>query len=436
MLVRVVNGLMLTMLLGLASAGQAKTFAKVDTWAKRLFHRTVQSKFLKSQQAVVAAVGVAVLSCANMACEKIQQPMTDVFTQSGDPSVGRNVARYDEINGAMGSYSANSVTLTNPDGSTSSDAAYIPIAFHSRLGSFGDFQFTIGDGPYRGVFYGVPSANSGSFVINNALSGGSQIGNGTFASDYTQLVLDGIGVHGEVAATIDVKIYNPEVNITDDSIERTIEVRITDDNSAETITYNTQASWHHGGTNALITSPIGFYMPGYSDIVNAWGGRSSFLDRVNNMGSTMIMVMHEALSTKIYTASNVEGNERLKKSGGLSPYWYDRRFSGVSARLTVIGDTANVLLNKGGSSSNVDIPIGGTVTLGSGFATHDWTLNLGDLMINGSSLYRNMSLSAISASEFRSFRFIGVQLKGSSQYYLDETPLNWDVDASLTASGW
>ena len=436
MLVRVVSGLMLTMLLVVAPASQAKTFAKVDAWAKRLFHRTMQSTLLKSRQAVVGAIGIVALSCANMACEKIQQPMMDGFTRSGDPNVGDNVARYHEIKSAVESYSANSVSLTNHDGSTSSEAVYIPIAFHSRLGSFGDFQFTISDGPYRGVFYGVPSGNSGSFVINNALTGGSQIGNGTFASDYTQLVLDGIGVHGEVEATIDVKIYNPEVSITDDSIERTIEVRITDDNSEETITYNTEASWHLGGTNALITSPIGFFMPGYTDIVNAWGGRSSFLDRINSMGSDMIRLVHEALSTKIYTASNISGNARLRKSGGFTGYWYENRFSGVTARLTVVGDTANVLLNKSGSSRNVDIPIGGTVTLGSGFATHNWTLNLGDLMIDGSSLYRNMSLSAISAEDNRRFEFIGVQLKGESQYYLDETALNWDVDASLTASGW
>ena len=431
MFVRIGSHLMLAVLLGLVSVGQAKPFAKIDSLAKRLLHRTVSVKnaFLNSKQAIVGAVGIAALSCGNIACEKIQQPMVDGFTRSGDPSVGFNVNSYNSWMGIGGSYHAENVDNPENSGIIGGNIT-IPINLHSRLASFGDFRLSIGDGYYRNSIYGVIDSSSGSFTITDAHGGGNSIGNGVHNSDHTLLTLN---VDSNV--TIEAKIYHPQIDTANDSIGRNIELNIRDNESNEVITYNASTTWEFTLTSDLVSSPPSLLMPSYQQIASALG-KSNFIAQLEQIGLSAAVAVHDSLDTNIYTAEGLSGRKRLKRSGGLTQYWDEGSFSGVSARLTVRGNTANVSLSKGHSSHVSDIPVGGSVTLGSGFDTHEWTLQLGELKILNGSFYRSMSLSAVATSEFRPFNFIGIHVGQSSQYYIDVAQLGWDLDGSLTASGW
>lgn len=451
MLVRISSGLMLAMLLGVASVGQAKTFAKIDSLAKRLLHRTVSAKnaILSSKQAIVGAVGIAALSCGTIACEKIQQPMMDGFTRSGDPSSITSIGRYDVLKHLGGSYHAETVTSADPDGMITSDVA-VPITLHTRMESFGDFRLSIGAGPYRNDLYGFVAGDGDSFAIHDALVGGNRIGSGTHAFARTELSInlpDSEGGHVVV-----IKLFDSQVESNIDNVYRVIDITVQDRSSGGLTTYNTELTWDSSLSSSLVSSPSSASMPDYQQIANEQGirsfvelldtrwGRSNFVERLAGIGSfspSLVDLVHGAFSTTVYTAVGVSGRKRIKKSGGFTQYWDEGSFSGVSVRLTVRDDnTANISLDRGSSSHVTDIPIGGTVTLGSGFQTHNWTLQLGDLMTAGSSLYRDMSLSAISASEFRAFNFIGIHVDQSSQYYIDNARLGWDIDASFTASGW
>lgn len=425
------NGLILVLSLGLVSVGQAKPFAKIDSLAKRLLHRTVSAKnaLLNSKQAIVGAVGIAALSCGNIACEKIQQPMVDGFTRSGDPSVGFNVGNYNQWLAIGGSYHADNIDNPESSGIVGGNIT-IPINLHSRLASFGDFRLSIGDGHYRNNIYGAIDSSSGSFTITDAYGGGSSIGSGVHNSDHTLLT---INVDSNV--TIDAKIYLPQVDTASDSIGRNIEIKIRDNESNEVITYNASTTWVFSLTSQLVSSPQSVPMPSYQQIASSLG-RSSFIEQLGQIGISGALAVHDSLSTNIYSAEGVSGRQRLKRSGGLTQYWDEGSFSGVSVRLTVRDNTANVSLSKGYSSHVGDIPVGGTVTLGSGFDTHNWTLQLGDLKMLDGGFYRSMALSAVSTSELRPFNFIGIHVDRSSQYYIDVAQLSWDIDGSLTASGW
>lgn len=430
MSVRYSGGLVLAMLLAIAPVGQAKTLAKVDAWAKRVLHRATQSTILKSQQAVVGAVGIAMLSCGNMACEKVQQPMMDSFTRSSDPNVGFNIGFYNTYNDFAGSYHAASVDRTDSLGAVASNVA-IPINFHSRLDSFGDFRLSIDDGLWRRNIYGViESTGGGSFTIYDAHGSGSSIGSGVHASDHIALTFNS---DGDVA--LSAKIYNPQVDVASDSIKRTIEIEVSVGESGEMDTFSAQADWIFSLSSTLVNSPENLLMPSYQQIASAWG-RSDFASKLGEMGLAANQAVHNSLRTNIYTASDVSGRKRLRKSGGITQYWDEGSFSGVGVRLTVRDNSANVSLTKGYSSQVAEIPIGGTVTLGSGFETHNWMVQLGELAMDSNGYYRTLSLSAIATSEFRPFNFIGIHVDQSSQYYIDNAQLSWNIGESLTASGW
>lgn len=248
MLVRISSSLILVMLLGVAPAAQAKTFTKIDSLAKRLLHRTVSAKnaILNSKRAIVGAVGIAALSCGTMACEKIQQPMMDGFTRSGDPNVGFNVNYYNTWNEIGGSYHAYNVD--NPEASgLIGDNVTIPINFHSRLMSFGDFRLSIGDGFFRTSIYGVADSTSGSFTIHDAWVDGRTIGSGVHASDHTSLTVSVDGFR-----TINAKIYHPQIDTTNDSIKRALEININFDESGETISYKATTNWEYSLNSSLI----------------------------------------------------------------------------------------------------------------------------------------------------------------------------------------
>ena len=430
MFVKISNGLILAMLLGIVPASQAKTFTKVDSWAKRLLHRVTKNTILNSRQAIIGAVGLAAVSCGNIACEKIQQPMTDVFTQSGDPSVGFNVNHYNMWNSIGGSYHAYSVEHSDPSGTVTSDAA-IPINLHSRLSSFGDFRLSIGDGPYRNNIYGVASSETGgSFTIHDAQGAGSSIGSGVIASDRTTLT---INVDSNV--TLVAEIHNPQIDASSDSVARTINISITDANVEGTTTYSTSANWEYSLSSQLISSPSSIAMPGYQDLADAYGGRDSFVQKLVDMGFAANRALHDSLSTNVYTADQVGGRTRLRKHGGFASYWEEGTFSRVGVRLVASGDTANLSLTKGSSSHVSDLPIGSTATLGQGFQTQNWTLELGELSMLNSALYRSMTLSALSTREWVAFNFVGIHVDQSSQYYIDDAQLSWHVEESMTASG-
>ena len=428
---RLGSGLVLTVLLGIVPVSQAKPLAKIDSLAKRLLHRTVSVKnaFLNSKQAIIGAVGIAALSCSNIACEKIQQPMVDGFTRSGDPNVGSNVNNFNMWMSLGGSYHAYNVDNPESSGIIGNNVT-IPINLHSRLASFGDFRLSIGDGYYRNNIYGVIDSSSGNFTITDAHGGGNSIGNGVHAGDHTLLT---INVDSNV--TIDAKIYHPQIDTANDSVGRNIEIKIRDSESNEVITYNASTTWELTLTSQLVSSPQALLMPSYQQIASALG-KSNFITRLEEIGISTAIAVHDSLDTKIYTAEGLSGRQRLKRSGGLTQYWDEGSFSGVSARLTVRGNTANVSLSKGHSSHVSDIPVGSSVTLGSGFDTHDWTLQLGELKMLIDGFYRSMTLSAVATSEFRPFNFIGIHVAQSSQYYIDVAQLGWDIDGSLTASGW
>ena len=447
--VRISSGLMLAVLLvGIAPASQAKKFAKVDRLAKSLLHRVTNNTILSSRQAIIGAVGLAAISCGNIACEKVQQPMMDAFTRSGDPSSSTNVGRYDVLKSIGGSYHAQTVKRADPDGAITSDVG-IPITLHSRLGSLGDFRLSIGAGPYSSEIYGVVVGDGDSFVINDALSGGNRIGNGLHAFARTEFTInlpDSQGGH-----VVFIKVFDSHVEADIDNVYRVIDITVTDSNSGGLTTYNTELNWDASSSGSLVSSPSSATMPGYQQIADGWGarrfvelldtrwGRSNFVERLAGIGTvspSLVDLVHGAFSATVYTAQDVSGRKRIKKSGGFTQYWAEDSFSGVSVRLMVNNNTADLWMDRGSQSHVADIPIGGTVTLGSGFQTHNWTLQLSDLMNAGNSLYRNMSLSAISASDFRAFNFIGIHVDQSSQYYIDNAQLKWDIDASFTASGW
>ena len=298
MFMRVGSSLLLVAVLSLSSSvGQAKAFAKIDTLAKRLLHRATNSGVvLNSRQAIIGAVGIVAVSCGNIACEKIQQPMTDVFAQSGDPSVGFNIDHYNRWSAIGESYHAYSVEHTDPSGTITSDAE-IPINFHSRLASFGDFRLSIGDGPYRNNIYGVASSG-GSFTIHDAQRAGSSIGSGVRASDRTTLTLN---VDSNV--TIVAGIHDPQLDTANDAITRAINITITDSrpNETETTIYSASTNWEYTISSGLITSPLSVSMPSYQRLA----------EKLNTLGATASRALHDIIrendSINVYTATNVSG---------------------------------------------------------------------------------------------------------------------------------
>ena len=419
------NGVfILAVLLAVAPVGQAKPFAKVDAWAKRLLHRVTKNTILNSRQAIIGAVGIAAVSCGNIACEKIQQPMTDGFTRSGDPGAGFNVGYYNTWSGIGGSYHAYNIDNPEASGIIGGNVT-IPINFHSRLASFGDFRLSIGGGHFSTNIYGVTDSNSGSFTINDALSDGRAIGNGVHASDHTLLT-----INVDSATTISAKVYLPQINGANDSIERVIEITITDSESGEVVTYNASTNWEFSLSNQLVGFPSGVAMPGYQELANAYGGRSGFVSKLGELGFAANKSLHDSLSTNIYTADNVKGRTRLLMAGG---DWDERFISGVNVRLKVADGTADLSLSKGGSNNDVsDLPIGGMLTE-SGLEA--WKLDVGELKLLSGGYYRSMALSAVSKNDRETFSFIDDHYQGASQYYIDVTQLSWQVEESMTASG-
>ena len=425
----------LSLLLASVPVGQAKPFAsKVDLWAKRLLNRVTKNTILNSRQAIIGAVGIAAVSCGNIACEKIQQPVMDGFTRSGDPNVGFNVGYYDTWKGIGGSYHAYNVDNPEASGIIGGNVI-IPINLHSRLASFGDFRLSIGGGRYPTNVYGVVDSSSGSFTIHDALVDGRAIGNGVHASDHTSLT-----INVDSATIIEAEIYVPQIDVANDSIGRTIKIKIIDSESGDLITYNASTNWEFSLSSQLVSYPSNFALPSYQDIADAWGGRSNFVSRLGEMGFATNRSLHDSLSTNVYTADNVGGRTRLLREGGEevqgADYWEEHIFSGVIVRLTASGNTADLSLTAGDSNNDVsDLPIGGTVTLGSGLETRHWTLHLGELKLLSGGYYRSMALSAASKSDRQAFSFIDGHIQGASQYHIDVAQIGWQVEESLTASG-
>lgn len=220
MFMRVGSSLLLVAVLSLSSSvGQAKAFAKIDALAKRLLHRATNSGVvLNSRQAIIGAVGIVAVSCGNIACEKIQQPMTDVFAQSGDPSVGFNIDHYNRWSAIGESYHAYSVEHTDPSGTITSDVR---------------------------------------------------------ASDRTTLTLN---VDSNV--TIVAEIHDPQLDTANDAITRAINITITDSrpNETETTIYSASTNWEYTISSGLITSPLSVSMPSYQTLaekLNTLGATAS-----------------------------------------------------------------------------------------------------------------------------------------------------------------